>query len=355
MSAPAAVPPGSAGRRARPQAAQRWVRRASTALAMAALGVAIVVHRDTVAEGLSLARSVSAVSLMPLVAAWLFLSGCRAWTVAISLRGLGIGRALFVTESVAGLENALPGGIVLAQGLRVAMCTSWGADLGMIALSMLATGTVTVVCYWALPMLAVIPRIIDGAAGWVEVIVLATGMALISTVTLLWIGMLRSSRRVDRLAGWLTRWASQLADRFPALMPTDHDIDLDLFRRRARILWRRRAVGLLLTDAGYQVGLFLLFLSAVDAVGAGTVSAPDAVRAFALVRVATWLIPVPGGLGAVDAGLAVALVAAGAEQPSAVATVVLFRTFSYVAPMVTGLVAVVGWRIDPRLRSGDRL
>jgi uncharacterized membrane protein YbhN (UPF0104 family) len=66
------------------------------------------------------------------------------------------------------------------------------------------------------------------------------------------------------------------------------------------------------------------------------------------------VLPTPGGLGTVDAGLTAALVDAGANEPAAIAAVLLFRSFTYVLPLVTGTLGYVLWRTGERVGAhGD--
>lgn len=51
-------------------------------------------------------------------------------------------------------------------------------------------------------------------------------------------------------------------------------------------------------------------------------------------------MPVPGGIGVMEAALATGLVAAGIEAPTATATALLFRATTYYLPPLWGWIAM---------------
>ena len=60
------------------------------------------------------------------------------------------------------------------------------------------------------------------------------------------------------------------------------------------------------------------------------------------------LVPItPGGLGFVEAGLTSILVLAGVDADAAVLATLLYRTFQFWLPIPIGLLAYVGWRLNP--------
>ena len=70
-----------------------------------------------------------------------------------------------------------------------------------------------------------------------------------------------------------------------------------------------------------------------------------------MVTLLSSFVPVPGGVGVVEAGLTGALVAAGVDAPSALAGVLVFRLLTYVAPIVLGAALYVWWRFDVARRA----
>ena len=74
-------------------------------------------------------------------------------------------------------------------------------------------------------------------------------------------------------------------------------------------------------------------------------------RVYFVVTLLSSFVPVPGGVGVVEAGLTGALVAAGVDPVMALAGVLVYRLLTYVAPIVVGSVLYVAWRIEARRRS----
>jgi uncharacterized protein (TIRG00374 family) len=79
-------------------------------------------------------------------------------------------------------------------------------------------------------------------------------------------------------------------------------------------------------------------------VPASDVSGPEALAAFAVVRLFTAVPITPGNLGIVEVGLTAALVVAGGEESLVVAAVLIYRALSYLLQVPLGLVAYAIWR-----------
>jgi uncharacterized protein (TIRG00374 family) len=105
---------------------------------------------------------------------------------------------------------------------------------------------------------------------------------------------------------------------------------------------QRRWLPLTAGTAGYAALQLLLFELCLNAVHAGLPVVLVA-AGYAVDRLLT-LIPVtPGGVGVVEAGVTVVLVAVGGD-PTAVATgVLLYRAFSYFAEIPIGGAVILGW------------
>jgi uncharacterized protein (TIRG00374 family) len=79
-------------------------------------------------------------------------------------------------------------------------------------------------------------------------------------------------------------------------------------------------------------------------------------RVYFVVTLLSSFVPVPGGIGVVEAGLTGALVAAGVDARSALAGVLVYRLLTYVVPIALGAVLYVVWRLDvARRHTADRL
>ena len=90
----------------------------------------------------------------------------------------------------------------------------------------------------------------------------------------------------------------------------------------------------------------VILLVALRGVGVGAeLGALEFARVYFVVTLLSSFVPVPGGVGVVEAGLTGALVAAGVAPSAALAGVLVYRLLTYVAPIVVGSVLYVAWRI----------
>jgi uncharacterized membrane protein YbhN (UPF0104 family) len=112
--------------------------------------------------------------------------------------------------------------------------------------------------------------------------------------------------------------------------------------RVVRLSSRRWAAALTLALANWLLDLACLTacLAAVDA----PIEWRDIVIVYAMTQLILALPFTPGGLGVVEAGLTALLVSYGTPAPSAIATVVLYRTITFWVLVPAGW--VVWWRLD---------
>ncbi|MFN0091717.1 MAG: YbhN family protein [Acidimicrobiales bacterium] len=346
-----AAPPGRHRAPVRRQALVQWT---LTALVLGATGAAALRSGDAIGQAMTRLRSVGPASLAALLTCWAVSSASRGWAVALSVPGLSVRRGVMAAEAVTGIGNALPGGVAIGQTIRIAMCRSWGAAASQIVLSFLTTGTVTMSVLWLLALAALAPELGGGRAGPGEWGAAALGVVIVGGAAAAWAGAL-TEPVFSLVRGPALRVVERLGRRvWPA--GTRAGDELEELRRAGRRMWRRRGVALAAAGLGYQLGLAAVLLSALRTVDTAGLSSWDAFRSFALVRAATWLVPTPGGLGAVDAGLTAALVDAGAAPPDAIAAVLLYRAVTFVLPILTGLACSSLWRLQQRRadkRPGD--
>jgi hypothetical protein len=90
-------------------------------------------------------------------------------------------------------------------------------------------------------------------------------------------------------------------------------------------------------------GAVRAFAGCLAALG-GRVPIAVSFAVFAVVRLGLAVPVTPGGVGVAEAGYAAALVAAGAAAEPAVAATLLFRAASYLLPIPLGLGCWVAWR-----------
>jgi uncharacterized protein (TIRG00374 family) len=113
---------------------------------------------------------------------------------------------------------------------------------------------------------------------------------------------------------------------------------IDLLRTR----WAWLSIATLIS----HISLFLVLLLSLRFVGvsADQVAWQEILAAFAFVRLISALPITPGGLGVVELGYAAALVAAGGDEATVLAGVLLFRALTYLLPIPWGILTYLRWR-----------
>ena len=108
-----------------------------------------------------------------------------------------------------------------------------------------------------------------------------------------------------------------------------------------------RPAGLLARTALAQsIGAVILFV-ALRGLGVNDeLGLIEFARVYFVVTLLSSFVPVPGGVGVVEAGLTGALVAAGVEPSTALAGVLIYRLLTYVVPITLGAMLYVTWRLD---------
>ena len=131
------------------------------------------------------------------------------------------------------------------------------------------------------------------------------------------------------------------------------------FRASAWAVVRRRGAMILGGAIMSQLLLACILLASLHAVGAGAgLDGWEVVRAFALVRVVSSFVPIPGGIGVMELGLVGALTTAGSTRPEAVAALAIYRGLTFFLPILTGTVGALVWRRRqsiPDVATSERL
>ena len=91
----------------------------------------------------------------------------------------------------------------------------------------------------------------------------------------------------------------------------------------------------------------MILLVALRGLGVGDeLGLVEFARVYFVVTLLSSFVPVPGGVGVVEAGLTGALVAAGVEPSTALAGVLIYRLLTYVVPIILGALLYAAWRFD---------
>lgn len=281
---------------------------------------------------------------------WVLLAG--AWNLVsywfllvVALPGLTLRQAAVSSQVTTAVSNAVPGGALWGVGLTYSMYRDWGFDVGASSRAVLVSGIWNNLVKVVTPLLAVVVLVTAGGEHDrpVKVAVVST-LAFLVAVGLL-VGFFRNPDHVRRAAVLAERVAaagSRLARR---RSPSGWTEAAERARRDVAELVAGRWPALTAAALTSHASLFLVLLAGLRAVGVDSshVSWPEALAAFAVVRVAVMFPVTPGGAGLTELGLTGLLLAAGGAEERVVAAVLLFRALTWLLPIAVGPVAYVAW------------
>ena len=333
----------------------------STILTLALLVVfasAVWLRRDLVGQSLSRIADLPAPWLAAVVTATLGMVFARACMVAAATPGLAAHRALAADQVQMASSNAVVGGGPLGASAKVGMLHSWGIKSDDIATSLIATAVAPALVTWGVALMLFWPAVALGDAGNTELLLAIVGtVQIIGFSTLLWVALNRPglAAAVGRLAERALRTAARLVPpRFvsvrSALTTADPHDWLERLRQDGQRLARSHGIPTLAATVAFQITTWVLLWSVLHGVGVADVSFGEVVMSMALVRALVSITPTPGGLGVAELSLVASLTNAGGSTEAVTAAVVLFRSLTYLLPMVLGASAWVWFRRPARLR-----
>jgi uncharacterized membrane protein YbhN (UPF0104 family) len=269
------------------------------------------------------------------------------------VEGVSFRRMAVAVEAHTGASHSVIGGAGVGTGLRVAMLRSWGVDPASVTAAILLTSLVPSLAMWMIADAHTLPLVAAGQATQIEALV-----AIMSTVVIAGMivggGRLLHGDAAPRIAHRLVeRTRGVLGARVSNALPSgDVRIGVGLLQRRAVRVLRSNGPFIVLASIGAQLVLALLVAACASAVApSATIPLLAVLRTFALLQVLSAFVPIPGGLGVVDVGLVATLHAAGLDTNHAIAALALYRTCTFVLPIVTGpLCALAWWLRTPRRR-----
>ncbi len=276
---------------------------------------------------------------------------------ASSIPGLRLRRAVVATEAYVGASNSVVGGSGIGTALRIAMYRSWGVSTEGVALSVWATALAPSFAMWTMAGFQTLPRFVMFGQGTnAEKFVSIASVGFVAVPAVFWTIALRSPKPFQIVAAVADRWRNRLfsmfSDRATAGIRSSKygtfvvSSSLESLRLRARTLSRKRRCVLFLAALAGQFLMATTLLACVRALGvpASDVDTLAVYRSFALLRVLSSFLPIPGGLGILDVGLLGVLTAGGVQRPTAIAALALYRGLTFVLPMFTGSICAAGWR-----------
>ena len=263
------------------------------------------------------------------------------------LPGLRFWEAMTVAQTGTSLSSALPGGEVVAYGMVYRMYRSFRMGVSEVAQGLVISGMFDNLAKFSMPVIAFICIRITGDSSDGLGLVALIGMGLLVGMIVLAIGVLRSESFARRWGDRVQRWSAR-----PLGWVKKPPLE-DVGRAGGRVPARvdrpaPHALGLL-TFGAYlsELSVYLVLLVSVRAVGVteDQVSWSVVLASFSLVRILQSVPITPGGIGVVELGLTGALVAAGGDNASVVAGVLVYRALTWLPPLVLGPFFYGGWRI----------
>jgi uncharacterized protein (TIRG00374 family) len=262
------------------------------------------------------------------------------------LPGLTYWQAFVVGQSSTAIATALPAGSALGVGVTYMMYSSFGRSGEEIGLAAVLTGLWNNFVKLGLPVVALAILAVTGTADGAQAATAVIGLGLLLAAVGVFALMLRSdalARRVGAAGGRVATRLRRLVRR-RAVSGWDEAAvrfradTIDLLRER----WRRLTVVTVLSHLSL-FAVLLLALRHMDVSGA-QVSWPEALAAFAVVRLVTALPITPGGVGPVELLLIGALVLAGGARAGVVAAVLIYRFLTLVVQVPIGGISYLLWR-----------
>ena len=275
---------------------------------------------------------------------WNVFTFAPPWRAAMP--GLGLWRALLMTQASTAAASVFPGGEAVGLGLVFGMLRTWGFRSGAIVAAGAVVTAMNVLAKVLLPVAALAALLVTGRQGGL--------LGLLTVIAVAALGLLLGAAVVALRTDASTRSFAARLDQWRARVP--------LLRRRAASgalpdklsRFRSETFGLL-RDRWWQLlswtllghlAVFVVLLVALRAVGVTNeeVDFVEAFAAWALTRLLTAIPITPGGLGIVELGLTGALVAAGGDNENVVAAVLLYRLLTWLPPILLGTPAALLWR-----------
>lgn len=276
-----------------------------------------------------------------------------------SLPGLRFRHAFLTGQIAAAVTNTVPAGSVVGIGVTYAVLSSFGHRAGPIAMASVLSGWWNTLVIFGLPSVAAMLLALRGGTNTLLLTGAAIGLALLAAaiaVLVLVSTSERFARAVGRVSGQAVSALRRVFHQGPVL---GWDEGFARFQRSSAVLIQSRWHLLTLATLVSHLSIFWVLLACLRDLGVGpeVISWPEALGAFAIVRLATAVPITPGGLGLVEVGLTAALMLAageGAEVESpVVAAVLLFRALTFLFQVILGVACYLLWRWEARRQSRE--
>lgn len=290
-------------------------------------------------------KGLSPANVAVLFAMW-FVSLFTIWKfLTQTLPGLKVTQAGVMNMSGSAVANIVPFGGAVGVGVTYAQGLSWGFDTPGITLSVLVSGVWNVFSKLIFPIIALVLLAIAGeTAPGLSAAALVGGGASCAAIAV-FAAVIRNEKSATKIAGWAATVVNGLR-RLVRKPPNEAVVDAVLdFRHRSVALVRHKWVSLTAWMSAYKVTSFLLQLLCVRAIGIGAdqLGWVEVLAAYTLGELLTASPVTPSGVGLVELGSSGLMISFGAPQDAAVASVLLFRAFTYLFEIPAGGLAWLVW------------
>lgn len=322
------------------------LRTAAVLVVCTALAVAIWLQRETIGSALHEIRGLSVFAVVTLLALTVYERWSRGDIVRRLLgEPVGIGRAVTIHDVGTAVSKGVPLGGALGTALRWSISRHSGVGPPRFATMLIAYGIATTFVSWLLPLGALLLDLTQRPPDATDFVLLAVIMTVLAGSVGFWTFVLSSERLESWTIGRTRKAFGVLARRVPTLDGHDPasgvaDVRRELYRTG------RRPWGLLGRTLLAQTCGAMILLVSLRSLGVGSeLGVTEFFRVFFLAHLAATFAPTPGGVGVVEAGVTGALIAAGVDTTTALASVIVYRFLTYVVPIVFGAVLYLAWRV----------
>ena len=305
-------------------------------------------------EAWSSIQQMPAAYLVALVVATVANIAAYTWPLQAALPGLGYGPGFVVRQTSFAIGNAVPAGGAVGLAVQYGMLDSYGFGAG--AASAIAIVSVfNVFAILVMPVLGVVALLASGVVEGTYLLLAAIGILAIGVAVVAFTVVLRSEHGAHTVGGWADRLVDPLTRRLGRGRSVDLTGTLLGFRSGVVGVLQARWVQVTLSTLLLQLTSWAILVLALRGLEAGagevTVTWNESLAAFSFARVASFIPVTPGGLGTVDAALAVLLTGYGATSSQSLAADLVWRAATYVPQVLLGVLTFVWWRVTAARRS----
>jgi uncharacterized membrane protein YbhN (UPF0104 family) len=318
-------------------------------LVLVTVAVAAWAARRLSAEGASWSAAwhsilgLSWIWLVALAAVWLVGQVVHTVALAASMPGLTRRRALVLSLSGSAVTKLLPFGTIAATAMSLTIVRTWGHHPLEFVRFVVVSKACDLVTKLALPIFVVTGLFLSDelAPGAATVGYFAMATGAVATGGLVAAGLAGRATPLLRVV----RWANGAWNTARRTDPVDQRdwtaVATTMLDRTVRLV-RHRWPELVGGTGGYWLLQGVLLGLCMVAVGAPA-SVSVVLAGLLVERTLTLLAFTPGGAGLVEVGTVGAFVALGVDATAALAGVLLFRAFVFVAEIPVGGLATAGW------------